>query len=57
MLQVHLMGDCFSEVIQVHTVVQDLKDGAEMRPTDLVEKAPEEIMIRITKSSLFFFLG
>ncbi|PBK65332.1 hypothetical protein ARMSODRAFT_978432 [Armillaria solidipes] len=52
---IHLMGDCFSEVIQVHSVVQVLKDGAEGRSTDLVEKAPEEIMIQITKCTLFFF--
>ncbi len=49
------MGDCIVEVIQVHSVVQDLKDGAERRSTDLVEKALEEIMIRITKSTFFFY--
>ncbi|PBK84417.1 hypothetical protein ARMGADRAFT_1018540 [Armillaria gallica] len=52
---IHLMGDCFVEVIQVHSVVQDFKDGAERRSTDLVEMALEEIMIRITKSTFFFF--
>ncbi|KAK0185321.1 hypothetical protein F5146DRAFT_1072392 [Armillaria mellea] len=51
---IHLMGDCISEVIQVHRVVQDLKGGVEMWPMDL-EKIPEKIMIHITGCTAFFF--
>ncbi|KAK0491739.1 hypothetical protein EDD18DRAFT_1334596 [Armillaria luteobubalina] len=35
---IHLMGDCIAEVIRVHSVVQVLKDSAEMRSRNL-EKA------------------
>ncbi|KAK0436254.1 hypothetical protein EV421DRAFT_1739707 [Armillaria borealis] len=40
---IHLMGDCIAKVIQVHSVVQDLKNGAEMRPTDLLDEKPNTL--------------
>ncbi|KAK0450473.1 uncharacterized protein EV420DRAFT_736848 [Desarmillaria tabescens] len=55
---IHLMGDCFLEVIQVHSIVQGLKEGSEMRQTDVVEMTSREFMIRmirITKHAVFFF--
>ncbi|KAK0464097.1 hypothetical protein IW261DRAFT_1524714, partial [Armillaria novae-zelandiae] len=57
---IHLMGDCFAEVIKVHKVVQVLKDITEMRSRDL-GKVPEKILmhslIQIAGCTSFFFLA
>ncbi|KAK0466644.1 hypothetical protein IW261DRAFT_1521109, partial [Armillaria novae-zelandiae] len=56
---IHLTGDCFAEVIEVHKVVQVLKDIAEMRSRHL-GKVPEKIsmhsMIQIAGCTGFFFV-
>ncbi|KAK0207292.1 hypothetical protein IW262DRAFT_1420802 [Armillaria fumosa] len=55
---IHLTGDCFAEIIQVHSIVQVLKDSAEM-PTRDLENVSEKIsihnMIQIAGCTAFFF--